>query len=111
MRVDPADAFDVVVPDMPGFGFSDRPSGMPLDSPAVAGLWAELMRTLGYGRFGTAGGDIGSHVSRYLALDHPDNVVAVHRMDAGLPVFDGDPAALSPAERALLASLTARQQV
>jgi len=97
---DPADAFDVVVPDMPGFGFSERPSGEPLDSPAVAGLWAELMQTLGYGRFGTAGGDIGSHVSRYLALDHPDNVVAVHRMDAGLPVFDGDPAALSPAERA-----------
>ena len=96
---DPADAFDVVVPDMPGFGFSERPSGEPLDSPAVAGLWAELMQTLGYGRFGTAGGDIGSHVSRYLALDHPDNVVAVHRMDAGLPVFDGDPAALSPAER------------
>jgi len=97
---DPADAFDVVVPDMPGFGFSERPAGAPLDSPAVAGLWAELMQALGYGRFGTAGGDIGSHVSRYLALDHPDNVVAVHRMDAGLPVFDGDPAALSPAERA-----------
>ena len=40
---DPADAFDVVVPDMPGFGYSDRPAGPPLDSIAVAGLWAELM--------------------------------------------------------------------
>ena len=45
---DPADAFDVVVPDMPGYGYSDRPTGPPLDSIAVAGLWAELMRLLGY---------------------------------------------------------------
>ncbi|MGW2094982.1 epoxide hydrolase family protein [Promicromonospora sukumoe] len=97
---DPADAFDVVVPDMPGFGYSDRPSGEPLSSVAVAGLWAELMTTLGYERFGAAGGDIGSHVSRYLALDHPDRVVAVHRTDGGLPVFAGDPATLKAEERA-----------
>ena len=97
---DPADAFDVVVPDMPGYGYSDRPTGPPLDSIAVAGLWAELMGVLGYPRFGAAGGDIGSHVSRYLALDHPDRVVAVHRTDAGLPVFTGDPADLAPEERA-----------
>jgi Epoxide hydrolase N terminus len=61
---DPADAFDVVVPDMPGYGYSDRPTGLPLDSIAVAGLWAELMGVLGYPRFGAAGGDIGGHVSR-----------------------------------------------
>jgi pimeloyl-ACP methyl ester carboxylesterase len=83
---DPADAFDVVVPDMPGFGYSDRPVGAPLDSIAVAGLWAELMDALGYDRFVAAGGDIGSHVSRYLALDFPDRVRAVHRTDAGIPV-------------------------
>ncbi|MCQ4207457.1 epoxide hydrolase family protein [Streptomyces longispororuber] len=97
---DPADAFDVVVPDMPGYGYSDRPAGAPLASPAVAGLWAELMAGLGYPRFGAAGGDIGSHVSRYLALDHPDRVVAVHRMDGGLPVFTGDRAELTAEERA-----------
>jgi len=97
---DPADAFDVVVPDMPGFGYSDRPTGPPPDSIAVAGLWAELMGVLGYARFGAAGGDIGSHVSRYLALDHAVRVVAVHRIDAGLPVFTGDPADLAPEERA-----------
>jgi pimeloyl-ACP methyl ester carboxylesterase len=100
---DPADAFDVVVPDMPGFGYSDRPTGPPLSSVAVAQLWAELMRTLGYERFGAAGGDMGSHVSRYLALDHPDRVVAVHRTDGGLPVFAGDPATLTPEERAWFA--------
>ena len=99
---DPADAFDVVVPDMPGYGYSDRPTGPPLDAIAVAGLWAELMGVLGYARFGAAGGDIGSHVSRYLGLDHPDRVVAVHRTDAGLPVFTGDLADLAPEERAWL---------
>ena len=99
---DPADAFDVVVPDMPGYGYSGRPPGPPLDSIAVAGLWAGLMDVLGYPRFGAAGGDIGSGVSRYLALDYPARVVAVHRMDAGLPVFAGDPAELAPEERAWL---------
>jgi hypothetical protein len=57
---DPADAFDVVVPDMPGYGYSGLPAGPPLDAIAVAGLWAELMGVLGYARFGAAGGDIGS---------------------------------------------------
>ncbi|MCS0636829.1 epoxide hydrolase 1 [Streptomyces sp. LP05-1] len=97
---DPADAFDVVVPDLPGFGYSDRPAGAPLNSRQVAAVWAELMERLGYGRFGAAGGDLGSHVSRYLALDHPERVAAVHRTDAGLPVFDGDPARLTAGERA-----------
>ena len=99
---DPADSFDVVVPDMPGYGYSDRPAGAPLDSIAVAGLWAELMSGLGYQRFGVAGGDIGSGVSRYLALDHPERVVAVHRIDAGVPVFSGDRSELTPEERAYL---------
>ncbi|GHH79092.1 epoxide hydrolase family protein [Promicromonospora soli] len=102
---DPADAFDVVVPDMPGFGYSDRPTGPPLSSIAVAGLWAELMSVLGYERFGAAGGDMGSHVSRYLALDHADRVAAVHRTDGGLPVFAGDPATLHPEERAWFAEV------
>ncbi|MET1007491.1 MAG: epoxide hydrolase [Propionibacteriaceae bacterium] len=96
---DPADAFDVVVPDLPGFGYSDRPVGPALDNIAVADVWAELMEILGYPRFGAAGGDLGSAVSRYLALGHPDRVVAVHRTDAGLPVFSGDPAELTTEER------------
>lgn len=95
---DPADAFDVVVPDLPGFGYSEHPAGAPLSSIDAAGLWAELMDGLGYARFGAAGGDIGSHVSRYLALDHPDRVVAVHRTDAGLP--RGDAADLTTEENA-----------
>jgi pimeloyl-ACP methyl ester carboxylesterase len=104
---DPADAFDVVAPDMPGYGYSDRPKGPPLDSTAVAGLWAELMAVLGYARFGVAGGDIGSHVSRYVALNHPERVVAVHRTDAGVPVLTGDPADLATEERAFIESAVA----
>ena len=104
---DPADAFDVVVPDVPGFGYSDHPTGEPLNSIDVAGLWAELMEVLGYPQFGAAGGDIGSHVSRYLALDHPDRVVAVHRTDGGLPYNGLDPADLTPEEREWLTGATA----
>lgn len=96
---DAADAFDLVIPDMPGFGFSEPPPGAPRDSRAVAGMWAELMTRLGYERFVVAGGDIGSHVARYLALDHPDRVIAVHRTDGGFPAFaDGAPPP-TPAER------------
>jgi pimeloyl-ACP methyl ester carboxylesterase len=101
---DPSDAFDVVVPDMPGYGYSERPTAAALNSIAVADLWTELMTALGYERFGAAGGDLGSHVARYLALDHPDRVVAVHRMDAGVPVVTSDPAELTPEERAWLQS-------
>lgn len=99
---DPADAFDVVIPDMPGFGYSDRPSGPARDTRTVAGMWARLMSVLGYQRFGAAGGDMGSHVARFLALDHSERVVAVHRMDAGLPIFLGDRAELGDQERAYL---------
>jgi pimeloyl-ACP methyl ester carboxylesterase len=101
---DPADAFDVVVPDMPGYGYSDRPAGASLYSIAVAGLWAELMTELGYPRFGAAGGDVGSSVSRFLALDHPDRVAAAHRTDPGVPVFTGDRADLAPEEQDWLTS-------
>ncbi|HET7015130.1 MAG TPA: epoxide hydrolase [Streptosporangiaceae bacterium] len=104
---DPADSFDVVVPDVPGYGYSDRPTGslgrqaLP-DSIAVARMWAQLMEMLGYPRFGAAGGDIGSHISRYLALEFPERVAAVHRTDAGVPRYAGDPADLTPEERSWL---------
>ncbi len=100
---DPADSFDVIVPDMPGFGWSDAPLEGPLNSIEVAGLWAQLMTALGYERFATAGGDIGSHVSRFLCLDFPGRVIASHRIDGGMPRYAGDPAELTPEERAWLA--------
>jgi pimeloyl-ACP methyl ester carboxylesterase len=99
--------FNLVVPDMPGYGYSDAPAGDPLDARQVAALWAELMTTLGYEKFFVAGGDIGSGVAGFLALDHPERVTAVHRMSAGLPVPGTDPATLSVPEREWLASFFA----
>ena len=100
---DPADAFDVVVPEMPGYGWSDIPRDGPLNSIEVAGLWADLMTAVGYQTFATAGGDIGSHVSRYLSLDFPDRVIASHRMDAGTARYVGERADLTPEEQAWMA--------
>ncbi|WP_022906593.1 epoxide hydrolase family protein [Curtobacterium sp. B18] len=95
--------FDVVVPDMPGYGFSDAPPRV-LDAREVAGLWATLMTDLGYERFAVSGGDIGSHVARYLALDQPDRVVAVHRIDGGLAWPGLDASTLSAAEQEFVAA-------
>ncbi len=75
---DPADAFDIVVPSLPGFGFSPAPSRPGFDSREVAGLWAGLMTGLGYQRFGAQGGDLGAGVSMWLAHDFSDRVAGAH---------------------------------
>ena len=95
---EPADAFTLIVPDMPGFGYSGHPSGPTPDTRDIARMWGQLMQVLGYDRYGVAGGDMGSHVARYLALAHPARVVAVHRTDAGLPPATIDRSTLSPEE-------------
>jgi pimeloyl-ACP methyl ester carboxylesterase len=75
---DPADAFDVVCPSMPGYGFSDHARTPGMDAEKIAGLWAELMRGLGYARFGAQGGDWGAMVSTYLGANHADVVAGIH---------------------------------
>jgi pimeloyl-ACP methyl ester carboxylesterase len=76
---DPADSFHVVVPSMPGYGFSDRPTKTGMNLAGIAGLWARLMTEgLGYDRFGAQGGDWGAGVTARLGLDHRDQVVGVH---------------------------------
>src|SRR4051794_8447735 len=100
---DPADAFDVVVPSMPGYGYSDRPRTPGTNAMRVADLWSALMTdVLGFDRFAAAGGDIGSAVTRFLGLNHADHVVAIHRTDAGVPVYGGDRADLGDEERRYL---------
>ena len=75
---DPDDAFDVVVPSLPGYGFSAQPD-VPGTTPAfIADRWAELMSVLGYERFAAQGGDWGSAISTYLGINHPDRLVGVH---------------------------------
>jgi epoxide hydrolase len=76
---DPADAFDVVLPSLPGFGFSTPVAGPGWgDLFRVAGAFAELMRRLGYDRYGAQGGDIGGGVTGMLGMLAPDRVVGTH---------------------------------
>ena len=75
---DPSDAFDVVVPSIPGFAFSQAPTQPGISSFQVADLWASLMTGLGYGRFGAQGGDLGAGVSIALASRHPQRVDGIH---------------------------------
>ncbi|PXY27365.1 epoxide hydrolase family protein [Prauserella muralis] len=75
---DPADAFHVVVPSLPGFGFSQPVLDGGWTVERTARAWAELMHRLGYERYGTQGGDWGSVVSRLVAAVDPGHVVGVH---------------------------------
>ncbi len=80
---DPADAFDLVIPSLPGYGFSGAPA-RPIGQRATAGLWRQLMGLLGYERFVAQGGDWGSLVTSWLGLDHADAVEAIHLNMIGL---------------------------
>ena len=75
---DPADAFDVVIPSLPGFGFSDQPAAPGMNSFRIAGLWVELMQALGYARFAAQGGDIGAGLSTALGLRHAGHLIGIH---------------------------------
>lgn len=81
----PEDSFDVVVPSLPGFGFSSLPDQSGINNSRVSELWAKLMtKELGYSKFAAAGGDVGSGVTRYLALNHPEHLIAIHLTDIGI---------------------------
>jgi len=89
---DPADAFDVVCPSMPGYGFSDHPTEPGMDPERIAELWVELMRGLGYERFGAQGGDWGSMVTTYLGYRHPQQLIGIHlNMVIAFPPNPGNP--------------------
>ena len=75
---DPADAFHLVVPSLPGYGFSDRPAGTGWGVEHVADAWVTLMTRLGYERFGAQGGDWGAAVTTALGERHADRLVGVH---------------------------------
>ncbi len=75
---DPAVSFDVVVPSLPGFGYSDRPTKRGMNTFRIADLWVDLMIGLGYDRFAAQGGDFGASVSTILGLRHPKNMIGVH---------------------------------
>ncbi|TCO61014.1 epoxide hydrolase family protein [Actinocrispum wychmicini] len=82
---DPADAFHLVIPAIPGFGFSGPTTDTGWHMGRVADAFASLMARLGYHRYGVQGGDWGSGISRILAAQHPDHVVGVHLNFLPLP--------------------------
>jgi epoxide hydrolase len=89
-----ADAFHVIIPSIPGYGFSSAPTETGWDTDRVARAWAELMRRLGYDRYVAQGGDWGMPISLKLALADPEHVVGVHlNMFAAFP--PDDPAAFA----------------
>src|SRR5581483_4987661 len=96
---DPADAFDVVIPAMPGFGFSERPT-RPLQARAVD-LNLKLMTDfLGYKRFMASGTDIGAGVATRLGLEHPDLLLGIHIASVADPPLDSTSPPLTEAEKA-----------
>lgn len=81
----PEDSFDVIVPSLPGFGFSSHPAHSGVNNFLVSEMWAKLMtQHLGYKKFAAAGGDIGSGVTRYLAANHPEQLFGIHLTDIGI---------------------------
>ena len=79
------DSFDVVIPSLPGFGFSSKPKGKPVGPVTTARLWHKLMReVLGYRKYGAQGGDWGNAVTIQLAVQFPDDLTGIHLNSAGV---------------------------
>lgn len=95
----------VVVPSLPGYGFSDAPPIGQASRQAMAERIAELMASLGYDRYVVSGGDIGGGVAEHLAPTHPDQVAGLHLTNLALwRAAAVDAAGLSPSERDFLAT-------
>jgi hypothetical protein len=73
-----APAFDLVIPSLPGYGFSERPRRSGMTTRALAPLWDELMQGLGYARYGAGGTDFGAGVTTFMALDRPKPLSGIH---------------------------------
>jgi pimeloyl-ACP methyl ester carboxylesterase len=102
------DAFDVIIPSIPGYGFSERPTAAGWNPPRIAQAWITLVKRLGYDRFVAQGGDWGALMTELLAVMAPPGLIAVHtNMPSTVPpeVFqalrdnEGPPVGLSEEER------------
>src|ERR687885_2386424 len=81
------DAFDVVIPSIPGFGFSGKPTGTGWDPDHIARVWAQLMQRLGYTLYVAQGGDWGSPISSAMARQAPAGLRGIHlNLPATVPV-------------------------
>ncbi len=105
-------AFDVVIPSLPGYGFSERPAHTGVSYRYTAVLWHRLMRGLGYARYGAGGGDFGSGVATFMALDDPAPLIGLHLSNLDIAPYTGPGSPpLSAAERGYLARNEAFWQV
>src|SRR5215469_3244518 len=102
------DAFDVVIPSLPGYGFSGKPTAPGWNPPRIARAWAVLMQRLGYTKYVAQGGDWGNAVTENMALQQPPGLLGIHtNMPATVPpdiskalaLGEPPPAGLTPDER------------
>ena len=97
---EPEESFDVVVPSLPGCGFSERPREPGMHKTRMAEIFSKLMtEVLGYGRFAARGGDVGAGVVSLLALDHPDRLIGIHVSDVYRPYLGPGARHFTDAER------------
>ena len=107
------DGFDVVIPSVPGYGFSGRPTGTGWEPDRIARAWAELMRRLGYTRYVAQGGDWGTPISSAMARQAAAGLIGIHiNLPATVPpevaaILGGGPlpAGVSEKERSVIESL------
>jgi pimeloyl-ACP methyl ester carboxylesterase len=91
------DAFDLVLPSLPGYGFSAEPASVGWDPGRVAKAWAELMNRIGYTRYVAQGGDVGSAVTDTMAIQAPKGLAGIHLNFLRRPPLDVAAAALGAA--------------
>jgi pimeloyl-ACP methyl ester carboxylesterase len=111
------DAFDVVLPSLPGYGFSEAPTDVGWDPGRVARAWAELMHRLGYARYVAQGGDVGAAVTDTMAILAPDGLAGIHLnflrrppLELTAAIFAGapEPEGVASEEHAALEALRAQ---
>jgi pimeloyl-ACP methyl ester carboxylesterase len=97
-------AFDVVIPSLPGYAFSERPPRTGVTTRFTGRLWHRLMRGLGYERYGAQGGDFGAAVGTFMALDDPEAMIGLHLSNLDNHPYTGPGSRpLTEAERAFVA--------
>lgn len=99
-----ADAFDVIIPSLPGFGFSDKPTSRGWNAARTARAWAVLMQRLGYTHYVAQGGDWGAFVTTAMAQQLPPGLAAIH-LNFAQTMPDDVPSDLSPVQRRVVEAM------
>jgi epoxide hydrolase len=107
---DPSDAFDVVCPSLPGYGYSAKPAVPGWGVARIAAAWVQLMARLGYDRYGAQGGDWGSAVTTSIGLQDPSHVAGIHLNMPIVPPGSITFESMSGTEQAAVAAMAHYQQ-